>query len=165
MSAFYEPEYKYTSTELDQLALSGEPIDRLGYTFRCRPGAEALTSAHYGIRTINTRGMGNHGDVILVGKTPYGRRLVRMGKLARLKREGCDPAIADVAISMPYGMEPNVWRLATELLRIASYGVDITHFEGHRDFTSRTGIEQHGCSFPRIQAAAAIALAALAAQS
>lgn len=158
MSQFWSPTYtgRYTPEELDALALQGDPIDGMGYGYKCRPAADALDSEHYAVRTINTQGMGNHGSVILVGKTPHGRRMVRRGKIARLTREGCPADIVKVAVSMPYGMEERVWKLAEELLPLARMGVTL-RFTGHRHFEEVTDIRDHGCSFPRVEAAAAIA--------
>lgn len=158
MPQFWSPNYtgRFTPEELDTLAIKGEPIDAMGYGYKCRPEGDALESEHYGVRTINTRGMGNHGSVILVGKTPHGRRMVRRGKIARLTRDGCLADIAEVAVSMPYGMEARVWKLAEELLPLARMGVSL-RCTGHRHFEAVTGIRDHGCSFPRVNAGVAIA--------
>lgn len=157
MSQFWSPTYTgYTPEELDALAIQGDPIDSMGYDYKCRPKDGALESEHYGVRTINTQGMGNHGSVILVGKTAHGRRLVRMGKIARLTREGCPADIAEAAVSMPYGMEERVWKLAEDLLPLAQRGISLC-VRGHHHFEAVTGIRDHGCSFPRVEAAIAIA--------
>lgn len=158
MSQFWNPSYngRYTPEELDALALRGEPIDQMGYGYKCAPDANALDSEHYGIRTIGTKGMGNHGMVVLVGKTPHGRRMVRQGKISRLIREGCPADIASVAVSTPYGMEKCVWELASELIPLARAGISL-RFTSHRHFKTVTGICNHECSFPRIMAAVEIA--------
>lgn len=158
MSQFWKPTYtwRYAPEELDALALKGEPIDVMGYGYKCLPEGDALESEHYGVHTINTQGMGNHGSVILVGKTPHGRRMVRRGKIARLTREGCPSDIAEAAVSMRYGMEERVWKLAERLLPIACAGVSL-RCTGHRHFEYVTDICDHGCSFPRVGAAVAIA--------
>ena len=155
---YWYPTYtgRYTPEELDALALKGEPIDGMGYGYKCRPEGDALESEHYGVITIDTRGMGNHGEVVLVGKTPHGRRMVRRGKIARLTRQGCPADIAEVAVSMPRGMEERVWRLAEELLPMARMGVSL-RCTGHHHFEEVTGLRDHGCSFPRIMSAVAIA--------
>lgn len=158
MSQFWSPNYtgRYTPEELDAIAIKGDPIDSMGYGYKCRPKGDALESEHYGVRTINTQGMGNHGSVVLVGKTPHGRRMVRRGKIARLTREGCPEDIAAAAVSMSYGMEEKVWKLASVLLPLARMGVSL-RCTGHRHFEAVTGIRDHGCSFPRVEAAVAIA--------
>jgi hypothetical protein len=158
MSQFWTPKYsgRWTPEELDAVALQGDPIDGMGGGYKCRPEFGAIESEHYAVRTINTQGMGNHGSVILVGKTPHGRRMVRRGKIARLTREGCPASIAEVAVSMRYGMEDKVWKLAADLVPMARRGVTL-RCTSHRHFEAVTGISDHGCSFPRVQAAVAIA--------
>lgn len=155
---FYSPNYsgRYTPEELDVIALNGDPIDEMGYGFKCVPQGDALQSEHYCVRTIGTQGLSNYGTVVLVGKTPHGRRMVRRGKVARLARAGCPADIAESAVSMPYGMEEKVWQLADQLLPLARAGVRV-RCSGHRHFEAITGIRDHGCSFARVLAAVALA--------
>jgi hypothetical protein len=158
MSQFWKPTYngRWTPAELDALAIQGDPIDGMGYGYKCRPDEDALESEHYTVRTINTQGMGNHGSVILVGKTPHGRRMVRQGKIKRLVREGCPERIARVACCAGYGMEAAVWKLAADLVPMLERGVELS-VNGHREFQQVTGITDYGCSMPRVWAAIEIA--------
>lgn len=158
MSNFWKPDYngRYTSEELDTLALKGEPIDGMGYGYKCRPDGDALESEHYCVRTINTQGMGNHGSVVLIGKTPHGRKMVRRGKIARLMAEGCSERVARAAVCTKYGMEGPVWALAEEILPMVERGM-VLRSTGHRDFQETTGISDYKCSFPRVCAAVEIA--------
>jgi hypothetical protein len=158
MGQFWTPDYngRWTPAELDALALKGEPIDGMAYTYKCCPKGDALDSEHYRVRTINTRGMGNHGSVILCGKTPHGRALVRQGKINRLVREGCPERIARVACSARYGMEAAVWKLAAELVPFLTHGVDLA-VNGHREFQQVSGITDYNCSMPRVWAAIELA--------
>ena len=158
MTNYWKPDYngRFTPAELDAIALKGEPIDGMGYSYQCRPEEGALESEHYSVRCINTQGMGNHGSVVLVGKTPHGRQMVRRGKISRLVAEGCNERIARAAVSVQYGMEAPVWTLAGEILPIVEHGVMLRR-SGHRDFQEATGITDYKCSFPRLCAAIELA--------
>jgi len=157
MSKFRSVEFGgLTPTELDEIAASGKPLASIGYGYSCR-GAEETSSPDYRVRWVGTEGMGNYGTAVLVGLTPRGKALCRSGRLASLLVAGCPAEVADVAASMPYGMEMDVWSLAASLLDLARHGLDIsTDWSGRWKFQRATGLEP-SCSFPRVCAARAIA--------
>jgi hypothetical protein len=171
MADFYKAEYNLSSEELDKFALSGQPIGKMGFSYVTHPDVDAFISADYSIRVVNTRGTGNCGTVVLVGKTPRGKKIVREGKISRLISDGCPSEIAVEAASTKYGMESRVWRLATNLLPVVALGVDFSCVDGHKKFecavnralgwSSPRWLFSHGCSFYRVLAALAIARAAI----
>jgi hypothetical protein len=131
-----------------------------GYGFACPRSVEVIAQApEWGTRVIGAQGMGNHGRIVLVGLTPRTRALLRQGKTRRLVEAGVPVEVARVAISMSYGMEPSVARLAAEAVEaVKARGA----FSGdsHWRFQAWLGRESdlaRELSFPRKAAAAAIA--------
>jgi hypothetical protein len=155
MSKFWSSTYHHLSqSELDWHALNNKPIDQYGGTYKCHPQEDALDNPHYDLIIVGTRGLGNSGTVYLKGKTHYGRRMVREGKIRSLVAEGCPREVAEVAISHQWGME--VWKLAVDLVPLVKHGINLRAINSHADFDRITGIET-AFSFPRKMAAVHLA--------
>lgn len=164
MAEFYEvrgfgPET--ATAELDRCAVEEAGVLWSGgYGYALPVATSTITQApEWGTRVVNRQGMGNHGKIVLVGKTPRARALLREGKTRRLVAEGVPEPVARVACSCHYGMEPAVATLAGLLIpAVEARGV----FEGnsHRAFAFWAGSAGDGAeplSFPRKLAAAQIA--------
>ena len=154
---YYEKSFEGLSIkECDKIALEmAGAIYSTGYGFSLPRGGEI--NEEYSSKVINSRGMGNHGTIILVGKTPRARRLLRKGKIKKIMSWGIREAVAKVAVSMPYGMEEDVVRLADDILEL----VREVPYKGnsHKEFDKWCGFSAP-LSYPRKEAALAIAEAA-----
>lgn len=150
-----------TADELDRIA-----VEKAGVLWSGRGGygcpkatAKIPQAPEWGTKVIARQGMGNCGSIVLIGLTPRTQKLLRQGKTQRLTKDGVPQDVAEVAISMPYGMETDVALLATELVETVKTSGP---FQGdsHRQFASWLGgNNQTGAalSFPRKVAAAEIA--------
>jgi hypothetical protein len=164
MATFWSPTYHHLSqSELDWHALNNKPIDQYGGTYKCHPREDALQNPHYTFRIVGTRGMGNSGIVYLRGKTPYGRKMVREGKICSLMAEGCPREVAEIAVRCQWGME--VWKLAVDLVPLLKHGVNLRWINSHADFERVTGIDAPSYSFPRKCAAIELAERVVAANA
>lgn len=155
MSDFYDVTASGMSVaECDEIALNNAGrVTSRGFGYGCPRGGDVNTE--YESKVINTQGMGNHGTIILVGKTPRARELLRQGKIRALVAEGVREKVARVAIHEKYGMEVDVAKLADDLVEICQK----SRFRGdsHRKFQEWSGIDDYGLSFPRVCAALRIA--------
>jgi hypothetical protein len=149
-----------TTEELDRVALeSAGWLYSTGYGYACPVSNEVIPGApEWGTRVVNTQGMGNYGDIILVGRTLRTRELLREGKKRFLVRHGVPEDVAEVARSMQYGMEIEVASLAAEIIWAVQHRGP---FQGryHRAFNAWCDLESCKLSFPRKLAAANIAAA------
>lgn len=146
----------------DAIALEkGGIVKSFGGTFAMPEGGDI--NKDYSSRVTNKQGMGNHGYIILVGKTPRARSLLFKGKVKILTERGVSPRVAKKAVVSGRGMEVGVAELAEHLLPL------VAHFDyrggGYHDFVEwaegvlppemvENGI---GLSYPRILSALAIA--------
>jgi hypothetical protein len=92
MSQFYEVDdfFGATTEELNRVALErGGALRSIGYGYALR-GKSILAprSDGWAARWINTRGMGNHGTLVLVGTTPLTRAFRREGTVREWMRAG-----------------------------------------------------------------------------
>lgn len=149
-----------TSEELDQIALERAGVlwtGRGGYGCP-KPTPRIPQAPEWGTKVIARQGMGNCGHIVLVGNTNRTKQLLRRGKIRSLVNKGITAEVAAVAVSMPYGMEIEVAKLATELIETVKIR---GQFQGdsHRDFARWAKNNQTGAalSFPRKRAAAEIA--------
>ena len=122
MVQYYQPEYRLTMEAADALAASNRALDSMLFGAKMNGGRVVGPAAtEYTTCAVNTRGTGNCGRVYLRGLTPRARAIVRAGKVARLVQAGCPEKMAQVAASMPYGMENQVWGAALDLIGIARH--------------------------------------------
>lgn len=141
---------------VEAAALSGETLEN---SVNLWGDDKTAPTSHpdIGMRRIATGGTGNGGRWVLVGLTPRGRAICREGRVARLIREGVPANVAQVAAGMPYGAEPEVARLAADLVGVARVA---TRPEGRRDWERVVGTPvPDGMSMPRAWAAWDIAAA------
>ena len=154
---YYEKNFKGLSVkECDKIALErAGAIYSTGYGYALPRGGEI--NEEYESKVIGTKGMGNYGTIILVGKTPRARRLLKEGKIRKLMSYGIRETVAKAAVSMPYGMEKDVVRLADDILELVR---DVPYKgNSHDDFDRWCGFSA-SLSYPRKIAALAIAEAA-----
>ena len=144
--------------ECDEIALnSAGVVDSMGYGWDRPLGGDV--NEEYSSKVVNTQGMGNHGEIVLVGKSPRARALLRRGKAAALIAVGIRPFVAAACVSQRYGMEVEVAKMADDLVEL----VAISDFYGnsHKEFKIWCGITEYTLSFPRVCAAIAIAAKAV----
>lgn len=170
-TGFYQNKYNFLTEEiLLEWAEKNECVIRSrGYDYECNPHCDALwvgekISEDYAVKTINTRGMGNCGTDVIVGKSFHGKKRIGEIKTRILENYGIDKEIAKVAPFMPYGMELQVVKLAEDLLPILKL------FRGRREFPktpkefyrlTNINFRTYMISFPRTQAAWNIAYKAI----
>jgi hypothetical protein len=159
MGNFHEVEFSGLSiANCDEIALKNAGVlsDAFGYGYALPRGGPV--NSEYDSVVINTQGMGNHGSIILRGRTPRTRQLIREGKVLHLTRHGIPWVVARVAPSCQYGMELDVVELADDLMEAVRLR---GQFRGrsHRAFSEWAGswTENLEMSFPRKDAAAEIA--------
>lgn len=145
-----------TIEECDKIALEdGGVVKSTGYSYAIPKGGDI--NEEYSSKVTNTRGMGNHGKIILVGKTPRSRRMIRLGKIKILEDQGISRRVASMCVVCYYGMEIGVAKLAQELCDKWSYLPKRDWFRGHNDFDDWCNPSDCNLTFPRKQAAFAIA--------
>lgn len=156
---FYDVTAEGLSIEqCDHLALHNAGIvsGGFGYGYAC-PKKGPVNSDYESI-VINKQGMGNHGSILLRGRTPRARGLIREGKILSITKQGIPWSVARHAVHMLYGMEIEVAQLATDLVETVR---QIGEFSGdsHWQFSKWAGqwTEEIGMSFPRKYAASVIA--------
>jgi hypothetical protein len=152
-------------TECDHIAIEkAGVIDQFGFGYDCPRGADI--NEEYSSCVINKQGMGNHGFLILRGRTPRARAALREGKAQQLVGFGVSLIVARKCAIMKYGMEPEVADLADALYGAFLSGLPATvsigtrsHEEFDRVFGGVVDIPP-GMSFSRKEAALRIARAA-----
>lgn len=154
MSSFTDVKIENLSVkECDTIALNGGRLTHCyGYGYS-RPRGSDL-NLEYATKVVNKKGMGNHGFIILVGKTLRARKLIRIGKINLLLELGVRYCIAEAAIQVPRGMESDVVKLADDLLELCSH----CRFDGksHFSFEKWAGYSAN-MTFPRIVSAIRVA--------
>ena len=155
MSKFYEVTAgKLTVAECDRIALENAGrVASVGYSFAIPRGGDI--NEEYAAKVINTRGMGNHGTIVLVGKTKRARRLLYKGRVRWLVKNGISECVAKAAAVMHRGMELDVAKLADKIYPIVAAGSEYLG-NSHSDFDEWCGFSS-GLSYPRKMAALAIA--------
>lgn len=153
MGNFTKVYCKMSVAECDKIAKTGGVIRSFGFGFEI-PVAGDL-NPEYETVLINKRGMGNHGSLVLRGKTLRSALLIREGKIKILTDSGVRRKTACVAVSMPRGMEEGVANLADQLVELSR----VSKFTGHSraQFQEWSGGLETTLSFPRIISAIAIA--------
>ena len=150
-----------TVTECDEIALNngGKASTTFGYGYELPRGGNI--NEEYSSVVVNTRGMGNHGFIVLVGRTPRARALLRQGKIALLMEQGIRRSVAAACVTERSGMEIEVARMADDLLEICMASEFRGH--GHAQFQAWSGMTEYNLSYPRV--AAAVTIAAKAAKA
>jgi hypothetical protein len=163
MGQFYDVEFTGLSiTECDKIAVNDAGVisSNFGYGYACPKGG--TINDEYDSVVVNKQGMGNHGRIVLRGRTPRARSLIREGKVLNLTRQGIPWVVARVAPSCQYGMETDVAQLAADLLetvKVCGPFRGDSHYAFEQWAGSWTGNLE--MSFPRKAAAAEIAKAAV----
>lgn len=142
-----------TITECDEIAKVGGRIASFGFSYNCPKGG--IINEEYEGVVVNTQGMGNHGSLVLRGRTLRAACLLREGKIKLLTDNGVRRKTAIVAVSMHRGMEKGVALLADQLVELCI----LSNFNGHSraQFTEWSGGIETNLSFPRILSAISIA--------
>jgi hypothetical protein len=150
-----------TTAEFDRVAVEKAGVLSIISQARyARPvETESIPNApEYGTRVIGTMGTGNSGVIVLVGRAPRTRALLRQGKIDLLRRNNVPEQVAQVAASMRYGMEIAVAKQAAEVIQ-AVFARGSFNGLSHLAFERWVGEDGEvlSLSFPRKLAAAAIA--------
>ena len=142
-----------TVAECDEIAKVGGRIASFGFSYNCPKGG--IINQEYEGVVVNTQGMGNHGSLVLRGRTLRASCLLREGKIKLLTDNGVRRKTATIAVSMHRGMEKGVASLADQLVEICK----VSKFSGHSraQFTEWSGGIETTLSFPRIISAIEIA--------
>ena len=151
-----------TIEECDQIALDGGRFDSFGYGYEC-PVSNEQMNPEYGVRVINTKGMGNHGSFVLFGRTDRAKSLLRQGKVNLLVSQGISRLIAEQCSISHRGMELSVAKAAESLFLSDEFLFErqaIRLARSHKELSSLLGpiYKEHELSFPRWQSAIGIAL-------
>jgi hypothetical protein len=98
-----------TTEELNLIALErGGALQSIGYGYAVREHREYPPRPDgWSAKWINTRGMGNHGTLVLVGTTPLTRAIRREGTVRQWMRAGLTREQADrlYSTALPYRHE------------------------------------------------------------
>ncbi len=154
MGNFTKVYCKMSVAECDTVALNNAGhVRSFGFSYEI-PVAGDINEEYFTIR-VNSQGMGNHGSLVLRGKTLRASLLLREGKIKFLTDNGVRRKTACVAVSMHRGMEKDVALLADQLVEICK----VSKFTGHSraQFQEWSGGLETTLSFPRIISAIAIA--------
>jgi hypothetical protein len=148
--------------ECDKIALEqGGIVNSFGYGFAMPKGGDI--NEEYSSKVTNKQGMGNHGYIILVGKTPRAKKLLFEGKVKILTERGVSRRVAEKAVVSGHGMEKGVAELAEHLLPLV-YRFDYRGGGYHAFVEWAEGVlppemveNGIGLSYPRIMSALEIA--------
>lgn len=148
-----------TKEELDIIALAGGVLGIIGYGYACQD--KLPTERHgYGLRWINSQGMGNHGDLVLTAKTPHAAELLRQGKVALWMREfGLTYQEADGlydATKRAHGREWRVLEYAVRTRRHPAWAAFPGCMNGVWRWFKRWNMPETKCSAERLDAVAAV---------
>ncbi len=150
-----------SKTELDQIALAGGKVGSIGFGYACR--GELPAERHgYGFAWVNSRGMGNHGAVVLTPRSTRAAEYLRQGKVRSLMSEhGLGYQQADALYSatrgVKYGLEPEV---LTYAVQTREYNVAGALFpgvgQGVRGWLALCSWPDTALTVPRLAAVAAV---------
>jgi len=150
-----------SKTELDQIALAGGKVGSIGFGYACR--GELPAERHgYGFAWVNSRGMGNHGAVVLTPRSTRAAEYLRQGKVRSLMSEhGLAYSDADALYSatrgVKYGLEPEVLTYAVQTRDCRQAWA---HFPGEgrgvRRWLAEWTMPETALSVPRLAAVAAV---------
>jgi hypothetical protein len=104
--------------ELDQIALAGGRIGSIGFGYAC--AGELPAELHgYGFKWLDTRGMGNHGYLVLTARSQRAAEYLRQGKVGQFMADlGLGYQQADALYSacrgVRHGFEQEVLAYAVE---------------------------------------------------
>ena len=164
MGTYYDTDMGVSAlskAELDAIALNGGRVGSVGYGFACC-GELPAESHGYGFKWVDTRGMGNHGVLVLTPRSQRAAEYLRQGRVNALMADfGLEYAAADAlysaARSVQYGHESGVLAYAVET---REYSAAWARFPGEgcgvRRWLSDWGMPETALSVPRISAVAAV---------
>lgn len=147
-----------TVAECDKIAIyRGGIYYATGYGYGCPKGGPV--NEEYRSIVVNTQGMGNHGKIVLKGLTPRARALLREGKIMQHTRQGVPWRTARVSIHYRYGMEVPVCMLADAMVETFRVRGEAPRVDSHYALDDWLGWQADPLTFPRKNAAIAIAAA------
>lgn len=120
--------------ECDEYALACKPLLSLGGGYIHTHG-RVIINDDYEAGAVGTGGVGNHGCMVLYGRTPRARQIIREGKILKLTRGGFPWVLARRAVRVRFGMEPEVIRCA-----------EVLHLKGKK--TRDRSILEYECGHP-----------------
>ena len=85
----------FTAEELDQIALDGGLVKRIAYGYTLRGEVDTDLPGGWSARWVDTRGMGNHGDLVLVPTDPRTRAIAREGRIRQYMAAGLNRVQAE----------------------------------------------------------------------
>jgi len=147
--------------ELDAIALAGGRVGGIGYGFACC-GELPAESHGYGFKWIGTKGMGNHGSLVLVPRSTRAAEYLRQGRVSALMADfGLEYGEADSLYSacrgVKYGFEQEVVAYAVET---REYNAAWQHFPGEgrgvRRWLGEWSMPETALTVPRLAAVEAI---------
>jgi hypothetical protein len=155
MGSFNNVSYEGLSVaECDTVALNNAGVLRsFGFSYNI-PVTGDVNEEYSSVR-INSQGMGNHGSLVLRGKTLRASLLLREGKIKLLTDSGVRRKTASISVSMHRGMEKDVAILADQLVELCQASKFNGHSRAH--FQEWSGGVKTTLSMPRIFSAIAIA--------
>jgi len=86
MGTYYDTDMGVSAlskAELDAIALNGGRVGSVGYGFACC-GELPAESHGYGFKWVDTRGMGNHGTLVLTSRSAHAAEYLRQGRVRQL---------------------------------------------------------------------------------
>ena len=150
-----------SQTELDEIALAGGRVGSVGFGYACT-GTLPAERFGYGFRWINTRGMGNHGSLVLVPRSQRAAEYLRQGRVRQLMADhslGYQQAdtLYSACRGVKYGQEAEVLAYAVETRDCRQAWA---HFPGEgrgvRRWLSEWDMPSSALSVPRLSAVAEI---------
>jgi hypothetical protein len=153
MGSFTKVYCKLSIDECDKIAKMGGVVRTFGFSYEIPVAGDI--NEEYSTVLVGKRGMGNHGSLVLRGKTLRASLLIREGKIKLLTDNGVRRKTAMVAVSMHRGMEEGVAVLADQLVELCQASKFTGH--SHAQFQQWSGGLETTLSMPRIFSAIAIA--------
>lgn len=120
MSTYYATDLgasELSQADLDTIALRGGKVGEIGYGYATR--GEVADRHGYGFVWVNSKGMGNYGDLVLVARSKRAAEYLRQGKISIwMEAYGLSFQEADslysVARETRHGFEPAVLKYCAE---------------------------------------------------
>lgn len=161
MGDFYDVLPELSVEECNRIALDGGVISSHGYGYACPKGG--VLNSEYRCLVVNKQGMGNHGSIVLRGRTPLAREYIREGKIRSLGAAGVHRRVAERCAAMHRGMEIEVALLAQDICSVLHFvpaDACLLDVRSHRRFGEifEDLIDIPGLSMPRKESALKIAL-------